>query len=127
MSSATNNRSSVQVLQALAFIHQRNIVHLNLMPYNLLFSNLNSDLGLKLIDFGHALELEEGSEGRWLESLQGTVEYSSPEVCPPVHPTNHARSSPAAWSPSPPTCSAWEWSSTPSSPGASVPSMRPPG
>lgn len=50
------------------------------MPYNLVFSNLNTDLGLKIIDFGQAVQLEEGRAGHKLEVMQGTLEYSSPEV-----------------------------------------------
>ena len=69
-----------QVLQGLSFLHREGVVHLNLMPYNLIFSNLNSDHGLKIIDFGHAVEVEAGEPGHKLKNLQGTVEYSSPEV-----------------------------------------------
>ena len=69
-----------QVLQGLSFLHREGVVHLNIMPYNLLFSNLNSDHGLKIIDFGHAVEVEAGGPGYKLTNLQGTVEYSSPEV-----------------------------------------------
>ena len=69
-----------QVLQGLSFLHREGVVHLNLMPYNLIFSNLNSDHGLKIIDFGHAVEVEAGEPGYKLTNLQGTVEYSSPEV-----------------------------------------------
>jgi len=69
-----------QVLQGLSFLHREGVVHLNLMPYNLIFSNLNSDHGLKIIDFGHAVEVAAGEPGHKLKNLQGTVEYSSPEV-----------------------------------------------
>ena len=73
-------RLVAQILQGLSFLHRKGVVHLNLMPYNLIFSNLNSDHGLKIIDFGHAVEVEADSGGYQLRNLQGTVEYSSPEV-----------------------------------------------
>ena len=78
------------MLQGLSFIHSKGIVHLNVMPYNLVFSNMNSDQGLKIIDFGHAVEVEVGgSVGHKLSTLQGTLEYSSPEVIHMYSPSRY--------------------------------------
>lgn len=68
-----------QIIQGLQYIHELNIVHLDIKPYNILFSNKNSDYGLKIIDFGLARELGE-EKCVDIVKLQGTIEFMSPEV-----------------------------------------------
>ena len=81
------------------FIHNRNIVHLNITPYNIIFKNkvrrkyldiIHNNLTilslqdfndeLKIIDFAHSTQLSSEQETIKLPRLQGTLEYLSPEV-----------------------------------------------
>ena len=68
-----------QVLEALSFIHDRRIVHMDIKPNNIMFANRGKEnLHIKLIDFGLAREL--GGMGRARCGMVGTVEFMSPEV-----------------------------------------------
>ena len=68
-----------QILEALSFIHARRIVHMDIKPNNIMFTNKNSqNLHIKIIDFGLAREL--GGMGRARCGMVGTVEFMSPEV-----------------------------------------------
>ena len=91
-----------QILSGVAFLHQENIIHMNITPYNIIFHNKvsfpwntwryetnyqensiffqNSDDGLKIIDFGHSLQLPADTGTVKLSRMQGTLEYLSPEV-----------------------------------------------
>ena len=87
-----------QILSGVAFLHQENIIHMNITPYNIIFHNKvsfpwntcryetnsiffqNSDDGLKIIDFGHSLQLPVDTATVKLSRMQGTLEYLSPEV-----------------------------------------------
>lgn len=51
----------------------------DIKPYNILFSDKNSDYGLKIIDFGLARELGPDNVVD-IVKLQGTIEFMSPEV-----------------------------------------------
>lgn len=81
------------------FIHNQNIVHLNITPYNIIFKNkvrrkyldiIHNNLTilslqdfndeLKIIDFAHSTQLSSEQETIKLPRLQGTLEYLSPEV-----------------------------------------------
>ena len=81
------------------FIHNQNIVHLNITPYNIIFKNkvrrkyldiIHNNLTilslqdfndeLKIIDFAHSTQLSSEQEAIKLPRLQGTLEYLSPEV-----------------------------------------------
>jgi len=68
-----------QIVQGLEFMHGLGIVHLDIKPYNLLFSAASTDFGLKIIDFSFARGLD--AEGRaCVRELAGTVEFMGPEV-----------------------------------------------
>jgi len=69
-----------QILQGMDFIHNHKIIHLDIKPFNILFSNKNTDFGLKLIDFGLAKQLKDDEHGVKISKLQGTIEYMAPEV-----------------------------------------------
>lgn len=69
-----------QILEGLEFIHNHRILHLNIVPNNIIFLNKNNDHGLKIIDFAHAVKLPPGTDSHKLTQLQGTLEYLSPEV-----------------------------------------------
>jgi len=66
-----------QVLKAVEFLHDRDIMHGDLKPTNIMFSSPNH-LTVKVIDFGFAQKAP-----RWLRYLRkevGTLEYSAPEL-----------------------------------------------
>ncbi|KAK3083374.1 hypothetical protein FSP39_021016 [Pinctada imbricata] len=63
-----------QLLEAVAFIHEKNIVHRDLKPENIL---LDDNLNVKLSDFGFATVVNSETE---LTELCGTPGYLAPEV-----------------------------------------------
>lgn len=64
-----------QLLQALACMHKKRIVHADLKPDNILFLS-NEDVAI--CDFGLAIEL--GAEAKQLGSYRGTYLYMCPEL-----------------------------------------------
>ena len=60
-------------------MHSNRIVHLDIKPNNIMFTQKQRDhLQIKIIDFGLAREL--GGLGRAKCGIVGTVEFMSPEV-----------------------------------------------
>ncbi|XP_060915528.1 death-associated protein kinase 2 [Labrus mixtus] len=66
-----------QILEALRFMHSKNIVHFDLKPENVMLSDNSSHPVIKLIDFGLAQRLRQGEE---YISTSGTPQYIAPEV-----------------------------------------------
>ena len=66
-----------QVLQALAYLHAKNLIHLDLKPENLLLDTTEGIV--RLIDFGSAQEIRP----RFLENLTETKTNPSAEFFPP--------------------------------------------
>lgn len=66
-----------QVLDAVAYLHQNNVVHRDLKPENLLYLTRESDSQLVLADFGIAKMLDEKEV---LTSMAGSFGYAAPEV-----------------------------------------------
>lgn len=68
---------AIQVAEGLGHIHQRNIVHKDINPSNVVW---NPDTGVaKLIDFGISQVLSRACAGRPTRSFSGTPAYMSPE------------------------------------------------
>lgn len=61
---AEARRAMRQILEGLAFLHERNIVHLDLKPQNLLLSVEDNCDDIKLCDFGVSRLLQPGMEVR---------------------------------------------------------------
>ncbi|XP_039982175.1 serine/threonine-protein kinase 17A isoform X1 [Xiphias gladius] len=66
-----------QILDGVAFLHQNNIVHLDLKPQNILLTS-SSPLGdIKIVDFGLSRMVCSYQE---LREIMGTPEYVAPEI-----------------------------------------------
>ncbi|KAM8873329.1 striated muscle preferentially expressed protein kinase-like [Synchiropus picturatus] len=66
----------VQIIQAVEYLHNRRVLHLDLKPDNILVTNLNS---VKIVDFGSAQTFNPLSL-KQQESGTGTLEYMAPEL-----------------------------------------------
>lgn len=62
----------VEVLKALSFAHDRNVVHLDVKPANIMLSDSNE---VKVLDFGISVDLS----SQKVDKLLGTPSYMSPE------------------------------------------------
>lgn len=60
LSEAEARKAMKQILDGVAYLHERNIAHLDLKPQNLLLSEPNSCDDIKLCDFGISKVLEPG-------------------------------------------------------------------
>ncbi|XP_010884001.2 serine/threonine-protein kinase 17A [Esox lucius] len=70
-------RLMTQILEGVCFLHQNNVVHLDLKPQNIL---LTSDVPLgdiKIVDFGLSRMVNSSQE---LREIMGTPEYVAPEI-----------------------------------------------
>ncbi|KAM9843468.1 myosin light chain kinase, smooth muscle [Aulostomus maculatus] len=65
-----------QILEGVAFMHEQNIVHLDLKPENIVCVN-TTGTSIKIIDFGLASKLDKNIP---LKVMQGTPEFVAPEV-----------------------------------------------
>ncbi|MEZ4470404.1 MAG: serine/threonine-protein kinase [bacterium] len=66
----------VQLLQALAYLHEHGCIHRDIKPSNVLVDRSGQ---VKLVDFGIVKELLPGGEGQSLSQVFGTSTYFSPE------------------------------------------------
>lgn len=65
-----------QLLDALTFLHQHQVVHRDLKPENLMIVSTGTALHLKLLDFGLA---SHQGEPRFMTGVEGTPAYCAPE------------------------------------------------
>nr|XP_055038338.1 serine/threonine-protein kinase 17A-like isoform X1 [Misgurnus anguillicaudatus]XP_055038339.1 serine/threonine-protein kinase 17A-like isoform X2 [Misgurnus anguillicaudatus] len=66
-----------QILEGVAFLHKRNVVHLDLKPQNILLTS-ESPLGdIKIVDFGLSRLVSSSQE---IREIMGTPEYVAPEI-----------------------------------------------
>ncbi|KAK5616932.1 hypothetical protein CRENBAI_012339 [Crenichthys baileyi] len=65
-----------QILEGIAFMHQQNIVHLDLKPENIVCVD-TTGTSIKIIDFGLASKLDGNTA---LKVMHGTPEFVAPEV-----------------------------------------------
>ncbi|KAJ8406941.1 hypothetical protein AAFF_G00292170 [Aldrovandia affinis] len=66
-----------QILEGVAYLHDNNVVHLDLKPQNILLTS-DSPLGdIKIVDFGLSRMVRGGQE---LREIMGTPEYVAPEI-----------------------------------------------
>ena len=63
-----------QLLQALSFIHNQNIIHRDIKPENILFASKKDYSTLKLIDFGLSAYIDKS------KNIVGTPYYMAPEM-----------------------------------------------
>nr|XP_020462197.1 serine/threonine-protein kinase 17B [Monopterus albus] len=66
-----------QTLEGVNYLHQSNLVHLDLKPQNILLTGLSPPGDIKIVDFGLARRL--GAVGE-LREILGTPEYVAPEI-----------------------------------------------
>ncbi|KAK9890669.1 hypothetical protein WA026_012027 [Henosepilachna vigintioctopunctata] len=66
-----------QILEGVAYLHSRNIAHLDLKPQNILLAAEDCCDDIKLCDFGISKVLEPGVKVR---EILGTLDYVAPEV-----------------------------------------------
>lgn len=66
----------INILGAVSYLHSNDIIHRDLKPENILLVDLNSDVDVKITDFG--LAKKTNKEG--LKTFCGTAQYFAPEV-----------------------------------------------
>ena len=66
---------SLQVVEAVRFLHANNVIHRDLKPENILLKTMESDVDIKLTDFGLAK-----SNAQSAKTFCGTPQYFAPEV-----------------------------------------------
>ncbi|XP_006496422.1 serine/threonine-protein kinase 17B isoform X1 [Mus musculus] len=66
-----------QILEGVHYLHQNNIVHLDLKPQNILLSSIYPLGDIKIVDFGMSRKIGNASE---LREIMGTPEYLAPEI-----------------------------------------------
>lgn len=69
-----------EVLEAVEYLHDNNVVHRDIKPENILCVNRSWPLRVKITDFGLSKVLGRGASDRVMRSQCGTAYYLAPEV-----------------------------------------------
>ncbi|KAM3598959.1 uncharacterized protein V6R79_024694 [Siganus canaliculatus] len=72
----TSVRYMQQIIEGIAYMHQQNIIHLDLKPENIVCVD-NTGTSIKIIDFGLASRLDNNTP---VKVMHGTPEFVAPEV-----------------------------------------------
>jgi protein-serine/threonine kinase len=67
-----------QLLVAVSFLHQQNIVHRDIKPENILMTSLSAGCRVVLTDFGAARRIQ--TKRQRMSTVLGTREYAAPYV-----------------------------------------------
>ena len=67
----------LQILYAMQFMHDKNVAHRDMKPENILLTSPDSDVDIKITDFGLA---KCSSDGGGLKTFCGTPHYLAPEI-----------------------------------------------
>jgi len=78
---------TLEIVKALNYIHEHQIVHLDIKPQNIMLRNRRDEFKLKLIDFGLSKRLE---FGRARTGFVGTVGFMAPEVANAQYHSDYA-------------------------------------
>lgn len=73
----TKIRLAVQLLQALEYLHRRQVLHRDLKPDNVL---VTADGTVKVLDFGLAIDVEILRDSHDPEAISGTLAFIAPEL-----------------------------------------------
>ncbi|KAM3128618.1 hypothetical protein pb186bvf_019315 [Paramecium bursaria] len=66
-----------QIIEGLEYIHQKDIIHCDIKPANIIINKLNGQLEVTIIDFGLSVDV---SKTKGLtEGARGTINYMAPE------------------------------------------------
>jgi serine/threonine protein kinase len=65
-----------QLLEAMAFLHERKVAHRDLKPENILLPHIDNDTYVKITDFGLAKKIDD----KGTKTYCGTPQYFAPEV-----------------------------------------------
>jgi len=84
LSERTASTMFLSAVKGVAHLHSKHIAHLDIKPENLLLTSRNEDAGIKIADFGLALDLTDyhanGQERSHVRDCVGTPAYWAPEM-----------------------------------------------